>query len=112
MTITPTPNWTRAMQHAMPGGLKPTRRVDGTYRVCSTSQPGTFHIVTLDDAGQITRCSDCKGWERYGRHNPCKHAAAVAIARAYEMGASIAPQRDSVVYGDRSRSQLMREAAA
>lgn len=45
-------------------GLKPTKTVDGTYRVRSVSKPGTFHTVVLDDAGRILRCSQCKGWEQ------------------------------------------------
>lgn len=113
MTIHPGPNWTKAMQRAIDQGLKATKTVDGTYRVRSVSKPGTFHTVILDDAGHILHCSDCKGWERGGRQHPCKHAGAVALARAYLSGASIAPRRvDDVVAVRQGRRQLYREEVA
>lgn len=112
MTITPTVNWTKAMQRAIDEGLKPTRCVDGTYRVRSVSKPGAYHTVVLDDAGHIIHCTDCKGWEHGGRLHPCKHAAAVALAVSYLMGASIIPQRrePGPVEGQSGRS-LFREVA-
>lgn len=114
MTITPDRHWTRAMHRAINEGLKPTRQVDGSYRVRSTSHPGMFHVVTLDEAGHITHCGDCLGWERGGRQHPCKHAAAVALAVSYLLGAHIAPRRetDRVVYSDHSRRQIFREEVA
>src|SRR5689334_10885756 len=92
MTITPNPAWTRAMQRALASGYRPTRRVDGSYRVPSKSCPGTVHIVSVDEAGHITHC-DCKGWEQGGRQRPCWHAGAVALARLFLLGAHITPQR-------------------
>jgi hypothetical protein len=35
-----------------------------------------------------------KGWETGGRQRPCKHAGAVAIGRAYLMGAHVVPTRE------------------
>jgi SWIM zinc finger len=93
MTITPTPTWTRAMARATRESVKPTRRVDGTYRVPSVSHPGTFHTVLLDDAGKIIHC-DCLGFEHGGRQRPCKHAGAVALAISFLGGHSIAIERE------------------
>lgn len=92
MTITVTPAWQRAMQRALADDQKPTLRTDGTYRVPSKSSPGAFHTVRLDAHGHIIHC-DCKGWERYGRSNPCRHAGAVALARSYMMGAHLLPAK-------------------
>jgi hypothetical protein len=91
MTITISGNWKRAIERAMRDGLKPTKRTDGTCRVRSTSRPGIVHTVSLDGSGHIVDCSDCPGWEQGGRQRPCKHAGAVALARAYLMGAHIVP---------------------
>lgn len=90
-TVTVTPTWQRSMERALREGLKATKTVAGTYRVRSISHPGTLHTVTLDTAGRIVDCSDCKGWIHGGRANPCKHAGAVALARAYECGAHLIP---------------------
>lgn len=93
MTITVTRNWQRAIERALREGLKATKTAGtvGPYRVRSVSHPGTLHTVTLDTAGHIVSCSDCPGWNRYGRRNPCKHAGAVALARAFECGAHLVP---------------------
>ena len=82
MTITVPQNWQRAMARARREGLKATKRTDGTYRVRSVSRPGAFHIVSLDERGRIVHCSDCLGWANGERQRPCKHAGAVAVARA------------------------------
>jgi hypothetical protein len=99
------------MERAMREGLKATKRVDGSFRVPSVSEPGKVHIVTLDEAGHIVDCSDCKGWERYGRSNPCKHAGAVAIGLAYLQGAHIVSttyMAPSVIESScRGRSQVL-----
>jgi hypothetical protein len=79
MMIIPTSPWEKAMRRAIAAGMKATKRGDGTFRVPSQSAPGTTHTVELDQCGRIAQC-DCKGWARFGRKNPCKHAGAVAIA--------------------------------
>jgi len=91
--VTPNAAWTRAMQRAHDQRVKPTRRTDGTFRVRSTSRPGTFHIVSVDAAGHIVDCSDCPGWANGGRQRPCKHAGATALAMLFLMGAHITPSR-------------------
>jgi hypothetical protein len=88
MTFTPTANWRRAMERAIRAGLKATRCVDGTYRVPSVSHPGAIHSVIVNDAGHITYCSDCMGWDHGQRAHPCKHAGAVALALTYLGGHS------------------------
>jgi len=115
-TVTVTPTWQAAMQRALRDHLKATRQVDGTYRVPSVSQPGKWHIVSLDKAGHIIDCSDCKGWENGGRERPCKHAGAVALGRAYETGAHLVIARRRVenlpVQTRTTRSQLYRSEGA
>ncbi len=112
MTITPSPTWTKAMQRAIREDLKPTRRVDGAFRVCSISHPGTVHIVTLDGAGHIADCSDCLGWVHGGRAHPCKHAGATALGIAFLEGHSIIPASDDAIYTNHSRQRLYRDAGA
>ena len=109
MTITVSGNWKRALERALRQGLKATKRVDGTYRVPSVSEPGKFHILTLDPAGHIAGCSECLGWERYGRGNPCKHAGAVAIARAFELGAHLVVRSTTVESSYRGKSHVFRQ---
>ena len=111
MTITVSGNWKRAMERSLREGLKATKRVDGTYRVPSVSEPGKQHIVTLDAAGHIIGCSDCLGWERYGRRSPCKHAGSVAIARAYLLGAHLVVKSPIVETSSRGKSQLFPQEA-
>jgi hypothetical protein len=115
MTITVSGNWKRAMERAFHEGLKATRRVDGSYTVPSVSRPGTTHRLIVDTAGQISGCSDCKGWDQGGRDNPCKHAGAVALARACECGAHLAIERQAPVPVieslHRGKSQLFRTGA-
>jgi hypothetical protein len=109
MTITPTPTWIRAMERAQRESVKPTRLLDGTYRVPSVSTPGTFHTVIVDGAGHITHCSNCKGWEHGQRTHPCKHAGAVALAISFLAGHSIAVEREMDTAAT-TRAQLFREA--
>jgi len=111
-TITPTSAWCRAMQRAIRQHVKPTRQSDGSFRVPSVSTPGTHHIVRLDQAGHIVHC-DCRGWQQYGRTNPCKHAASVALGILFLAGAHITPSRSEpapVASPSRSRGQIFRTA--
>ncbi len=112
-TVTPTSAWCRAMQRAIRENVKPTKQTDGTYRVRSISRPGVNHIVTVDQAGRIVDCSDCKGWANGGRQRPCKHAGATALAIVYLSGASIIPTRSDplpVPSPSRSCGQIFRTA--
>lgn len=113
-TVPVSPSWQRAMERALREGLKATLQGDGTFRVRSVSEPGKRHIVTLDEAGRIISCSDCKGWERYGRTNPCKHAGAVALARCALSGQTPVPARQALPFvpSPYRRGQLYREAGA
>jgi hypothetical protein len=65
--------------------------------------------VLLDDSGHIVHCTQCKGWEKGGRSNPCKHAGAVALARIFLRGASITVSEQPTDRPIRGRSQLYRE---
>lgn len=93
MTITVSPTWQQAMERALADKQKAHLHTDGTFTVPSKSCPGAFHTVLVDEAGHITHCT-CRGWERYGRSNPCRHAGAVALARAYMMGAHLVPMAE------------------
>jgi hypothetical protein len=65
----------RARQRSIDEGLH-TFRLAGrsAYLVKSRkSDPGSMHVVTVED-GQVTNCSDCKGWEY---RQSCIHAQAV-----------------------------------
>jgi len=110
VTVTPTSAWCRAMERAIRENVKPTRQTDGSFRVPSVSTPGTFHIVTVDQAGHIIDCSACPGWANGGRR-PCKHAASVALAIMFLAGAHSTPARSEpapVPSPSRSRGQLFR----
>jgi SWIM zinc finger len=109
MTITPTPTWTRSMERAMREEVKPTRCVDGTYRVPSVSHPGTFHTVLLDDAGHIIHC-DCLGFAHGGRQRPCKHAGAVALAISFLGGHSFVIEREMDTVATTKRQLFRAEA--
>jgi hypothetical protein len=67
-----------AMQRALArGGAAAVTRVRyGLYRVASNSRPGTYHTVSVDDAGRY-RC-DC---EAGLAERVCWHQAAVYIAK-------------------------------
>ncbi len=110
-TITPTSPWCRAMERAIRENVKPTKRTDGSFRVRSVSRPGVAHIVSVDESGHITECSDCQGWAHGGRQRPCKHAASVALAILSLMGANIATTEPAPAPSPScSRGQIFRVA--
>jgi len=100
--------WLRAMQRAADNNLSALRVNDSTYAVRSVSNPGTMHLVTVDERGKVSGC-DCLGAQN-GRI--CMHQGAVARRLCRERAISIRQPVKLPQPSCKGKSQIFQEEVA